>query len=313
MVPFTITDTTINIVLRGKAFTIPRDSVNGHKLAAALKAGKSEDELLQLADPTLTINALGGGIITVKDGVVLYNGEPVPDCLVRRLLDLLAHSLPVQHLANFYERLDKNDRYTVRDELFAFLEYTGIPITPEGMILMYKAVRNDWTDKHTGMVINRPGCRPTMPRRNVCDDPNIGCARGYHAGSLEYVQSFACNYGQPGGDRIVIVEVDPADVISVPKDCSQQKVRTCAYRVIQEYAGKLPNGGVQCADTPYARAQYDDDADLDNEDLDDDDDAAEDDVVMTREEYDEHVAEIKEEARKEALREVEGLLGNKKD
>lgn len=36
-----------------------------------------------------------------------------------------------------------------------------------------------------------------------------------HVGSLEYVRGFASGYGSEGGDRIVIVEFDPADAVSV--------------------------------------------------------------------------------------------------
>jgi hypothetical protein len=61
-----------------------------------------------------------------------------------------------------------------------------------------------------------------------------------HVGSLEYVRGFACGYGTEGGDRIVIVKVNPADVVSVPYDCQNQKVRTCKYEVLREYTGPLP-------------------------------------------------------------------------
>jgi hypothetical protein len=61
-----------------------------------------------------------------------------------------------------------------------------------------------------------------------------------HVGSLEYVRGFACGYGEEGGDRIVIVKTNPADVVSVPHDCEYQKVRTAKYLVVSEYTGPLP-------------------------------------------------------------------------
>ena len=41
------------------------------------------------------------------------------------------------------------------------------------------------------------------------------------------------------GDRVVIVKVNPKDVVSVPTDCECQKVRTCEYQVIADYEGPL--------------------------------------------------------------------------
>lgn len=43
----------------------------------------------------------------------------------------------------------------------------------------------------------------------------------------------------PGCSRIVLVEVDPADIVSVPYDCSCGKVRCSTYKVVAEYQGEL--------------------------------------------------------------------------
>jgi len=32
----------------------------------------------------------------------------------------------------------------------------------------------------------------------------------------------------------MMVEIDPADVVSVPQDCNHQKLRTCRYVVVEE-------------------------------------------------------------------------------
>jgi hypothetical protein len=41
------------------------------------------------------------------------------------------------------------------------------------------------------------------------------------------------------GDRIVIVKINPKDVVSVPSDCNYEKLRTCRYEVVGEYEGEL--------------------------------------------------------------------------
>ena len=65
----------------------------------------------------------------------------------------------------------------------------------------------------------------------------------------------------------MIVEFDPKDVVSIPKDCSYQKIRVCRYRVVEEFKGELPlfNGHVEVSDEPeeveFWEIEEDDDGD----------------------------------------------------
>jgi hypothetical protein len=55
----------------------------------------------------------------------------------------------------------------------------------------------------------------------------------------------------------MIVEINPADVVSIPTDCQFQKLRTCKYKVVGEYE-------IDLTDPMYAsRFQTDDDDDVD--------------------------------------------------
>ena len=72
-----------------------------------------------------------------------------------------------------------------------------------------------------------------MTRNAVCDDANIGCSYGFHAGSLEYAKGYG------SGGHLMVVEIDPRDVVSVPLDCDQQKLRTAKYKVVSHYEKKL--------------------------------------------------------------------------
>ena len=68
-----------------------------------------------------------------------------------------------------------------------------------------------------------------VERNGVCDDKNIGCSSGLHAGSVQYATDFGA------GGKVVLVEINPADVVSVPEDCNCQKLRACKYKVVGEY------------------------------------------------------------------------------
>jgi acyl carrier protein len=61
----------------------------------------------------------------------------------------------------------------------------------------------------------------------------VGCSHGLHAGSLAYARGWA--------ERVILVEIDPADVVSVPGDENCQKLRCCKYTVVGEYNGPLPD------------------------------------------------------------------------
>ena len=75
-----------------------------------------------------------------------------------------------------------------------------------------------------------------MTRSKVDDDRGRGCSYGLHAGALNYV----AGYGSlESGDKIVIVKINPKDVVSVPSDCNYEKLRTCRYEVVGEYQGEL--------------------------------------------------------------------------
>ena len=92
-----------------------------------------------------------------------------------------------------------------------------------------KGVRNDYKDKYSGKIDNSPGSNPTMPRSDVDDNINNGCSKGLHVGTLEY----ADNWAGPDG-RVMEVEFNPANMVSVPHDCEYAKLRVTEYKVIKE-------------------------------------------------------------------------------
>ena len=95
---------------------------------------------------------------------------------------------------------------------------------------------------HSGKFDNTPGRVHEMKRNDVDDDARVACSNGFHVGSLEYATGF--------GPKCVIVEVDPADVVSVPFDCDGQKMRVSKYRVVCDYKGAL-NGTLASSARPY--------------------------------------------------------------
>jgi hypothetical protein len=80
---------------------------------------------------------------------------------------------------------------------------------------------------------NSPGTVVEMERNQVDDNKDQTCSTGLHFCGLSYLDHFG------GSDsRVVIVKIDPADVVSIPSDYNGAKGRACRYEVIGEMGVK---------------------------------------------------------------------------
>lgn len=171
------------------------------------------------------------GDIEVKDGDVYFDGKPFANALTDRLLGLLEEDLPVEPLCNFLTNLKLNPSKRAVDELYGFLENNMLPITPDGHFVAYKKVREDFSDIHSGKFDNSVGQIVSMARNEVDEDKDRTCSSGLHFCSLDYLP----NFGGAGGYRVVLVKINPRDVVSIPSDYDNAKGRACRYEVIAEH------------------------------------------------------------------------------
>jgi len=246
-----LTNDTITAIIDGRPVVVPASAANARRFRDALLRGAPVEELRELAGIRAALKKFSGGRITLDaDDQVLIDGEALPECVAYRLRSLLKSGEPFEYLQNFWLNLKANPSRRSVQQLYTFLEHHDLCITQAGTVIGYKAIRENYYDKHSGTFANVPGAVIKMPRNAVCDDADIGCSYGFHIGNLQYVEGFAANYGEQGGDRIVLVEFNPRDCVSVPKDCSCQKVRVCEYRVLQEFDGLLPEFALN-GDNPY--------------------------------------------------------------
>jgi len=186
--------------------------------------------LEDLFDVAKAVPHYSDGTITVENGTVLYKGEVIHNYCVERLLHFMRNNLPHQPLVKFIGKLMENPSRRAVEELYRFLEHKNMPLTPEGNFLAYKGVDHNFRDKWSGKFDNSVGQTLSMIRNTVCDDANVGCSSGFHAGSYEYAKGYAS-----GGGHLMVVEIDPSDVVSVPHDCDCQKLRTAKYKVVGVY------------------------------------------------------------------------------
>ena len=232
MLPYILTDNSLTIVVDGKALTMESSNPSFSE-AKKLLSEEKYNELPDLFDTPKAVERFAEGNIKVSDGEVSYKGEVIHNHVVGRILDFMRQGLPYKPLTRFVEKLMENPSRRAVNELYAFLEHKNMPLTPDGNFLAYKGVRDDFTDWHSGRFANKVGDVNEMQRNGVCDNANIGCSDGFHAGSLDYAR----HYGN--GGHLMVVEIDPRDVVSVPLDCDQQKLRTCKYKVVSLFEKKL--------------------------------------------------------------------------
>jgi len=253
MIPYILTDNSLTVVVNGKAYTMDRTNPAFHQATEALN-NEDAEKLEQLFDTSKAVQDYADGNISVNEGVVRYKNEEVHGHVVGRILDFMRQGLPYKPLVKFLDKLMSNPSRRATQELYSFLEHKAMPLTPDGNFLAYKGVKSDFTDWHSSSFDNNVGQTLEMTRNNVCDDANIGCSDGFHAGSLDYARSFGL------GGNLMVVEIDPADVVSVPTDCNCQKLRTCKYKVVSLFERKLEEP--LCDD--YGDYDYEEDEDEDS-------------------------------------------------
>ena len=165
--------------------------------------------------------------VKIQHGIVYYNDQPLHMELTDRMLAMIDDDFDIKPLGIFLENLMENPSARAVNELFGFLQYGNMPITEDGCFLAYKRIKEDWTDCYSGKIDNSVGSIVSMPRNRVNDDKEQTCSTGLHFCSREYVQHF-------WGARMVVVKINPRDVVSIPVDYNNTKGRCCRYEVIAE-------------------------------------------------------------------------------
>ena len=97
-----------------------------------------------------------------------------------------------------------------------------------------------------------------MDRDKVDPDSNQTCSTGLHAAAFEYADGMY----QGGSGILVEVKINPENVVAVPTDYNEQKMRVCEYIVIRECEGK--RNEVLVTDDEFDN--YDDDYDDNDQD-----------------------------------------------
>ena len=224
--PYLIQGSNIVVVIGNKSHTISKTHITYNKVLEAIKA-QDWDSLPDIIEPKKVVLSYGAGNVSIQGETLFWKGKELNTGLSVRMIQMLQEGFPIEPMVNFMENLYKNPSKRAVTELYGFLEKSNLPITPDGHFLAYKKVRANYFDVHSGTMDNSVGQIVEMERHDVDDNKDNTCSTGLHFCAMSYLNSF-------GGDRTVIVKINPADVVSIPSDYNDAKGRACRYEVIGE-------------------------------------------------------------------------------
>lgn len=240
-VPYSATDTTITVVIGFAPRVVAKSHPNFDQILEALQSGTAtEEELEPLLSIPKAIEAFTDGDVLVKDGKLFYKGFEVKTKLANLILQFSrdGKEAAAAPFKAFLSKAHANPDPRAQTDLYEWVVASGLPITPDGDILAWKAVRQDYGSIHSGgLKFDHHVGNFVEEDRTTCDpDPNRTCSRGLHFCSGPYLK----NYGG-GGSRIVAVKISPTDVVAFPTDYGWEKGRACRYQVV----GEVPTNEVK--------------------------------------------------------------------
>ena len=227
--PFIMQGNSITVVIGSKPHTISKSHITFQKVLDAIKA-QDWNLVKDIIEPVKVVLNYGKGNVSVQGEELFWKGKPMHNALSNRMIAMLQEGFPVEPLVNFMENLMTNPSKRAVTELYGFLEKNSLPITPDGCFLAYKKVRNDFLDIHSGTMDNSVGKIVEMERNEVDDNKDQTCSTGLHFCSQDYLPHFGNGYDS----RVVILKINPADVVSIPSDYNNAKGRACRYEVVGE-------------------------------------------------------------------------------
>ena len=254
-VPYLLGKNSVTVMVNGATHTVTKEQANYAGLLDAIR-NQAWETIADLLTPARAVENFGAGMIRVENGQVLYNGTVLRNGITVRILDMIAQGFDAQPLVRFLNKLMSNPSKIAVDELYDWLEGTSLPITEDGDFMAYKKVRDDYRDFYTGKVLNKPAelmtdaelaslARPmngvtvsvvdgvtviSMPRNQVDDRRDRTCSQGLHFCSLSYLPNY-----HGGSGRVLLVKVNPANVVSIPSDYDFAKGRAWCYAIVGEH------------------------------------------------------------------------------
>lgn len=220
----------ITVFLDGNSYTINKQAHTYELVLKAVREGNVDalrDAVNIRQSIVKSLVETGGSKVRIEEDAIYYGDREVTGLISSRIFEMLRLGLSVKPMVRFLENMMENPSKRAVDELFDFIDACRLPITEDGHFLAYKRVRDNYFDVHSGTMDNSVGKILQMPRNMVDEDKNRTCSAGLHFCSYDYLAHF-------GGERIMVLKINPRDVVAIPADYNNSKGRTCRYEVVDE-------------------------------------------------------------------------------
>lgn len=237
--PYRVGDKTVTVFINGVPYSTARDNPSWNHLKELLDdASATAEQVIELFTPKKAMEVATKvevgkhKAVSVRDGKIYFGDDEVNTALSRRMIDIVSEGLSIDPWVKFMEKVYANPWPQAGEELYQWIEGSDMPIVENGNFWAYKMVRRDYTDNYSGKMNNSIGQTVEMDRSKVDANRRNECSTGLHFCSLKYVT---------GGGRLMIVEIDPSDVVSIPMDYNFTKGRCCKFKVVGEIPPEMRN------------------------------------------------------------------------
>lgn len=267
----TISKESITVFFPGVGPKVVLRTSQNYELVKQALNDKAWDQLLELMDPTSSITRWGNGNLSVVNGMVHINGEPLASpTLSQKVLDMWEGGFPIDPYIAFNERLQELTSHRISSVLFTYLERHSFPLYEDGGFMAYKGLapnpykdKDDLTEALAQQVYMRSPQNPyTSINGRRLSEPGYYLellkTKDYvdvHSGSVpqsvgdvvsmqtRYVNddpSEGCSTGLHVGSNCytanygyrMLVKVYPINCIAVPLDSNFSKIRVDEYTIV---------------------------------------------------------------------------------
>lgn len=213
----------------GKTYSTTKEHPNfGEALRASID-GEFKKAIFLIAPIESIKNKISDGLEIINNQLV-FNGEVIDSSISRRIVESSkADDVNLQKYVKFFHKCADNPSPKAIKRLYDFLQHNDIEIADDGDFMTYKVITRDFLDCYTRTIDNSIGKVVTMDRDEVNPNDDVTCSYGLHVCARSYIKHYS------SCDTIVVLcKVNPRDVVSIPVDYDNAKMRVCRYEVIKE-------------------------------------------------------------------------------
>lgn len=163
----------------------------------------------------------GDRLMTVDLGTV-DESDPII-AFIKLLKDKGTVDTEIERIKPFLQNLFENPFIDAVQEIYEYCKAMDFEITEDGCFLAYKYVNEDLTSKYDGQTKHAIGEYTEVAHFDT--NRRNDCSSGLHFCSKSYLSSYC-------GHTIIVVKINPKDVVSIPTDYSFAKGRCRRYMMV---------------------------------------------------------------------------------